>query len=111
MAQAWWWSAPLPPPPLLQQYDEVLPGLAERIISLAEREQTHRHFLDRSWVRYRVTGQWAAVALAVAALGAGVFLVHEGHSGYGFAAILSSIVSLVAVFLVRQFFGNGKAGN
>jgi uncharacterized membrane protein len=110
-AIAWWWSAPLPPPAQLDQYEQVLPGLAERIVALTEQEAAHRHWLDRAFVRYRFFGQWAAVLIALAALGSGVFLVHDGQSAYGFAAILSAIAGLVAVFLVRQFFGNGRNGN
>jgi uncharacterized membrane protein len=105
---AWWWSAPLPPPNQLDDYDRVLPGLAERIVSMTEREQAHRHGLDRSFVRYRFTGQWAAVAIAIAAIGAGTFLIQDGHGGYGLAAIISAVGGLLAVFLVRQFVGNGS---
>jgi uncharacterized membrane protein len=110
-AIAWWWSAPLPPPAQLDLYEQVLPGLAERIVALTEREAAHRHWLDRAFVRYRYFGQWAAVLIALAALGSGVFLVHDGQSAYGFAAILSAIAGLVAVFLVRQFFGNGRTND
>jgi uncharacterized membrane protein len=38
---------PLPSPVLLEQYDQVLPGLAETIVRMAEREQAHRHEMDR----------------------------------------------------------------
>jgi uncharacterized membrane protein len=107
--RAWWWSAPLPPPVQLQQYDEVLPGLAERIISLTEREAAHRHWLDRSFVRYRFTGQWSSLVIALAAIGAGAYLVNSGQDGYGFAAIITAVVGLVGIFLVRQFFGNGRS--
>lgn len=105
-----WWAAPLPPPAQLAQYDNVLPGLAERIVSLTENEVAHRHWLDRAFVRYRFFGQWASVIIALAAIGAGAYLVSTGQNGYGFAAIISAVVALVAVFLVRQFFGNGQNG-
>lgn len=35
-------SGPIPHPELLQKYDEVKPGFAERIISMAERQLDHR---------------------------------------------------------------------
>lgn len=35
-------SGPLPPPQILGQYDEVLPGAAERILRMAEKQQDHR---------------------------------------------------------------------
>jgi uncharacterized membrane protein len=36
-------SGPIPPPQILGDYDKVQPGFAERIIAMAEREQSHRH--------------------------------------------------------------------
>ena len=36
-------SGPLPPPESLAQYDKIVPGAAERIISMAEKEMEHRH--------------------------------------------------------------------
>ena len=35
-------SGPLPPPSLLQHYEETLPGLAARIVAMAEKEQSAR---------------------------------------------------------------------
>lgn len=39
-------QGPVPHPDLLQRYDEIVPGAAERLIALAEKEQSHRHSLD-----------------------------------------------------------------
>lgn len=108
---SWWWSAPLPPPPQLAHYNEILPGLAERIVSMTEREMAHRHRMDRSFVHYRFSGQWVSAVVALGAMGAGSYLVSAGHTGYGFAAIISAVAGLVGVFLVRQFFGNGSSND
>ncbi len=40
------YSGPIPHPDLLKKYDSVIPGLAERIVAMAEEEQKHRHKLD-----------------------------------------------------------------
>src|SRR5690349_6225737 len=39
IAEAWRFAGPLPPPELFAEYDRVLPGSAERILAMAEREQ------------------------------------------------------------------------
>ncbi|MBF0517350.1 MAG: DUF2335 domain-containing protein, partial [Nitrospirae bacterium] len=39
-------DSPFPDPKILQKYKEILPGLAEKIISLAENEQRMRHEID-----------------------------------------------------------------
>lgn len=37
------YSGPIPPPEMLGGYERVLPGASDRILSMAEREQNHRH--------------------------------------------------------------------
>lgn len=44
-------SGPLPRPQDLAKYDETLPGAAERILVMAEKEQSHRHEMDREEAR------------------------------------------------------------
>ena len=36
------WSGPLPPPAELEKIDQIIPGGADRLLSMAENEQTHR---------------------------------------------------------------------
>lgn len=36
------WQGSLPPPSMLQQYDDALPGAAERIMRMAEAQENHR---------------------------------------------------------------------
>ena len=40
-------SGPLPPAEELQQFDSILPGLADRIVTMAEKEQSNAHELQR----------------------------------------------------------------
>jgi uncharacterized membrane protein len=40
------WYGPLPPPSLLAEFDKVIPGGAERIFALAERQAGHRQKLE-----------------------------------------------------------------
>ncbi len=40
-------SGPLPDPQSLGMYEEVLPGLADRIVKMTESQVAHRHALDR----------------------------------------------------------------
>ncbi len=40
-------SGPIPPPDLLMKYDLLLPGAAERIIAMAEKESAHRKEMER----------------------------------------------------------------
>jgi uncharacterized membrane protein len=42
---------PLPLPQLLEGYEKVVPGSAERIIRMAEEQQAHRHSLEQQALR------------------------------------------------------------
>ncbi|CAK8742109.1 hypothetical protein SODG_005429 [Sodalis praecaptivus] len=62
-------TGPFPPPDILEKYNQVLPGAAERIFSLTEREQQHRHFIqskaiDGALKRIAVGNGWALVSLS-----------------------------------------------
>ena len=39
-------SGPLPPPSLLQEYENILPGMAERLVATFEKEANHRHTVE-----------------------------------------------------------------
>jgi len=48
---------PLPPPELLQRYEEIHPGTAERIIQQFERETQHRHAIEHKVVDAQIHNQ------------------------------------------------------
>lgn len=46
------WHGPLPPPESLKQYDVIVPGAAERILLMAEKEMEHRHQRENRTLKY-----------------------------------------------------------
>lgn len=92
-------SGPLPPPELLRQYEEILPGLPERIVSSWEAESQHRRSLENRAAGISERGQWIAAALAVLFLGVSGLLIYFGQSAAGVALLVAEIVGLVAVFV------------
>jgi uncharacterized membrane protein len=48
-------SSPYPAPAELRQYEEILPGFTERILSLTERESEHRIQEERLQTRATIT--------------------------------------------------------
>lgn len=81
-------TGPLPHPSALKEYDSVLPGIAERIVSMAETEAKHRHRMDNEKARQNeliIKGDFA-----------------ERHNGQVFGlciGALSLVTSMVAIFL------------
>lgn len=96
-------AGPLPPPTILRQYDEILPGAAERILAMAERQAGHRQSLEASVIGGNIRDQRLGVifgfivALLVVAVGA--LLLSNGKSVIGLAAVLSPLAVLAGIFV------------
>ncbi len=104
--QAEYFSGPLPAPSLLAKYNEVIPGGAERILSMAERQSAHRESLEASIVHGNLEmqrrGSNRAFLLALVIILGGIYLMATGKNAWGFAAIITSLVSLVSVFAITH---------
>ncbi|MEN2982049.1 MAG: DUF2335 domain-containing protein [Thermus sp.] len=90
---------PLPPPAMLQEYDRVVPGLAERIIRQFERQSEHRQEMERRYLTHLLKRDWVVLGivglLGVAAIGGSIYLLAIGKSVEGlltFAGTLSTLL-------------------
>ncbi|MBV8774176.1 MAG: DUF2335 domain-containing protein [Deltaproteobacteria bacterium] len=96
-------SGPLPPPDVLQDYNGAFAGCAERIVAMAERQSAHRQELERLVVRSNCSaqnrGQWFAFVLALVVICGGIFLLAQGKSIEGFAAIILAVGSLIGALI------------
>jgi uncharacterized membrane protein len=99
-------SGPIPSPEILAGYEKILPGAADRLVQMAEREQRHQHELDKrnQTLRAIVTfsGQASAFLLGMTGTGGGIFLVLHDKSLTGLTTFLTSLGSLVAVYLYSR---------
>lgn len=66
-------SGPLPHPDILAQYEDVVPGVAERIVVMTEEQHQHRMNVEtgsltlvREGLRVEMIGQSSALVIAVA---------------------------------------------
>jgi uncharacterized membrane protein len=75
-------SGPIPPPETLQKYDQVLPGLAERIMKQAESQTAHRIDIEKKVIQSDVInsrlGLIFGFILGLIGIGGGVFLTYIG---------------------------------
>lgn len=110
-------SGPLPDPQTLQEYEQALPGAAERIMALAERQTAHRmqaetydaahrsrlesQIVDAA-IRSETWGRACAFTIALAFLGVSGWLINGGHDWAGGALGGIDIVGLVYVFVVGK---------
>ena len=96
---------PIPQPEVLREYDQVLPGLAERIVAWTENEAHHRRTVERPLVQLSWGGLWAAFLLALATILGGMLLAWYGRSVAGVIGVVGALAGLVIVFLAGRVRG------
>jgi uncharacterized membrane protein len=105
-------QGPLPSPEEFGGYDQVLPGAAERILSMAEKEQKHRHDLEsqeteqaiavsKSEIGLAANGQRIAAVLFLSIIVGGLALGFLDKVGPSVTALLVGVIGEIAVV-----FGN-----
>lgn len=99
-------SGPLPSPETLSGYENTLTGAADRIITMAEKQQDHRIDLEKTAVRRQFnqssTGQWIAAILAFSFLGGSVYLGINDHEILAGTLGSTTIIALVTVFITGR---------
>ncbi|MEX6093714.1 DUF2335 domain-containing protein [Morganella morganii] len=100
---------PLPSPRQMKQYNDVLPGAAERIFQLTEKEQAHRHASETTALKGAISsdrrGQWMAFILSLAVFALGGTLIWLKEYTAGVALISTTVIGLAGVFAL------GRKGN
>lgn len=99
-------SAPLPEPSELRGYEEVLPGAADRIVSMAEGFADHKQRCDTTALRGAVVerrlGQIFAFLAVLAVLLFSYLALLAGFETYATAIATTTLVSLVAIFVLGR---------
>ncbi|HEY4520955.1 MAG TPA: DUF2335 domain-containing protein [Candidatus Paceibacterota bacterium] len=111
-------SGPLPPPEVLRQFDQVVPGAAERIIKMAEQQFAHRTELEKkvidSDIRQSTQGQVLGFTIAIVGLLVSAIISIYGSELVGGFIGVGTLASLVGVFMygsrARREERQNKAG-
>ena len=122
-------SRMLPPPAELREYEELVPGISDRLVTIVEKQQAHSHNIDLKNVefrdkeqdkgyRLRFRGQNCALVSTLTIFSwEGAANIWGGHKGFAYSAGVA--VALVAVFMTgvvwrawpqRKKNGNDKQG-
>ena len=98
-------SGPLPPAAEFERYERALPGTAEKIVSMAEKEADCRRRIDErlvdSIIKTRSIGQWTAFVVAMSALVIAGICAVVGQQIASVGLAITACVGLAAVFIKR----------
>jgi uncharacterized membrane protein len=100
------YTGPIPDPEALAEYERVNSGLANRIVTMAEKEQGHRHRIEnrRNWAQITITllGQILGFVISALAIGLGGFLLYYDKPVGGFVSLVSGVVLLAGAFIYQR---------
>lgn len=96
-------EGPMPPPALLRHYEEILPGAAERILAMAERQLDHQIDWERTAIRAQSRNAFWGLSygfiIGIALIGGAIFCATTGHEQVALALVGASALGLVPAFI------------
>ncbi|MCK9582157.1 MAG: DUF2335 domain-containing protein [Endomicrobiales bacterium] len=97
------YSGPLPPPAMLERYNQIVPGAAERILKMAESQSAHRQNLEKTVIKFDTRNSTLGVICALLIALGGLFLafyaIRMNHVKAGVIISTIDIVGLVSTFI------------
>ncbi len=112
-ARLTYFSGPLPPPSTFKQYEDVLPGTADRIITMAENQAKHRQYIEKKQVdtesRDSLLGVLSALVIAIAILVCGTLIALLGNSTV--ATVAGTVLNLTGIATIIGTFLKGTSNS
>ena len=97
-------AGPIPPPSMMEQYEETLPGSADRILKMAENQSEHRQWIQKKKLSFSnrevPLGQVLGFAIGVIAIITGGYTALNGAPISGGFIGTAGVVGLVSVFVI-----------
>lgn len=105
-------SGPLPPPEDFAKYEERLPGSADRILKMAEKQMEHRIETERKIIGYKIkagkTGQILGFVLVLVCLISSLILGLNGHDTLAKWIGVTTVFCVAVVFVLNKIPYIGK---
>jgi uncharacterized membrane protein len=97
----------MPPPAILEGYERLVPGAAERILKMAESDTKHQQEIEFAALRAAEAeikrGQIFGFVIGLTALGASMLALAMGSPAVAGIIGGTTVVGLVSVFIVGRF--------
>ena len=96
-------AGPLPHPAILEAYERIVPGGAERIFKQFEAQSAHRQAMELTVLRsnsfVQIFGAVSAFLLGMVGIAGGLYLVLQGRNVEGLSAFLAALASLLGIYV------------
>lgn len=96
-------ASPLPDPAVLRGLEDIQQGTMDRLLTMAERQQAHRHSLESknlgADVNRAYLGVASALVISLVCVVGGFIVINNGHDSAGTVVVGTSLASLVGVFI------------
>lgn len=107
------YQGPVPPPAIMERLEQLLPGAADRIFTMAEKDQASAHEsqrlaheravqLEKDQHGESMTALWMAFAICLVFAVGGILLVLNGFEKIGAALIGTTLLGVVGSFLSQK---------
>ena len=100
------YSGPIPPASELAKYETILPGAANRILTMAEKQSQHRQKMENTMLNASIKsekrGQLFGFIIFGLAIVAGFTLLMFGRNIEGLVSLLLSIGGIISLFVYNR---------
>ncbi len=97
------YSGPIPSPDRFARYEQMVPGSADRILTMVEQQHSHKikiqELLVNAAIQHEKLGMWRGFILALAVIISGALVILSGFSVAGFAFVTGPAIAIAGVFL------------
>ncbi|EBB5496171.1 DUF2335 domain-containing protein [Salmonella enterica] len=97
-------QGPVPPPAMLKEYNDVIPGLANRLIELTEKEQSHRHSIESDNVKISKRGQIMSFFVVLIIIFAAILFGLNGNTVLAGILVGIDLAALVTAFIAGKYY-------
>ncbi len=99
-------SGPIPPPELFKQYEEVLPGSADRILVMSENQSIHRIKMESRVITFdtwrSMLGLVFAFLLVAGGIIGGIYLIKHDKDAIGITTMFGPLATVILAFIYQQ---------
>ena len=97
------YSGSIPHPSIVARWESVVPGSADRILSLSEEHQSHRMDMERTmfgeFIQREKLGMWFYFIIALVMMVGGIIVILAGYSTAGLVALAAPVATIAGTFI------------